>query len=238
MILGLDFTWLSDPLYLRWLFQGTLMTLGISVAGMVAAFAFGVTGAAVIHLRVPVLQNLARLLVDLFRNTPPLVQLFFLYFTLSEMGITLRDSAGRRVPLFGGVTCVVLSLGLYNGAIAVEIIRSGITAIQAQTTEGARSLGYSHLQIFRRIELPMALRLSIPAMTNNVVSLIKTSAQASLIAVADVLSYANQIMLENFRNLEVMLVIWIIYLAITTTFTTLARGAEQLLHIPGFGRST
>jgi polar amino acid transport system permease protein len=236
MILGLDFSWLSNPLYLHWLIQGTLMTVAISVAGMAAAFAFGVAGAAVIQLRVPLLQDLTRLLVDLFRNTPPLVQLFFLYFTLSDIGLSLTDAKGRSIPLFSGFTCVVLSLGFYNGAMAVEIIRSGIAAVPHETVEGARSLGYSNAQIFRRIELPMALRLSIPAMTNNIVSLIKTSAQASLVAVADVMYYANQIMLANFRNLEVMLVIWIIYLIISTFFAMLARGAERLLHIPGYGR--
>jgi len=235
MLLGLDFGWLADPLYIRWLINGTLMTILISVVGMAAAGAVGVAGAAVIHLRVPVLHDLARLLVELFRNTPPLVQLFFLYFMLSDMGLSFTDAAGRSIPLFGGFTCVVLSLGLYNGAVAVEIIRSGITAVPRQTIEGARSLGYSRAQIFREIELPMALRLTMPAMTNNIVSLIKTSAQASLIAVADVMYYASQIMLENFRNLEVMLVIWIIYLLIASGFAGAARMVEHLLRIPGFG---
>jgi polar amino acid transport system permease protein len=235
MIASVDFSFLSDPLYLKWLVQGTLMTIAISAAGMVAAFAVGVAGAAVIQLRIPLLQTLARILVDLFRNTPPLVQLFFLYFMLSDVGLSLTDAAGRSVPLFGGFSCVVLSLGFYNGAMAVEIIRSGISAVPAQTIEGARSLGYSSAQIFRRVELPMALRLTVPAMTNNVISLIKTSAQASLIAVADVMYYATQIMLENFRNLEVMIVIWLIYLAIASVFAMLAHGAERLLHIPGYG---
>jgi polar amino acid transport system permease protein len=235
MIAGLDFTWLSDPLYGKWLIQGTLMTIAISIVGMAAAFAFGVVGAAVIHLRTPLLQTLARILVDLFRNTPPLVQLFFLYFMLSEIGLNYTDAAGRSIPLFGGFACVVLSLGFYNGAMAVEIIRSGINGVPPQTIEGARSLGYSHAQTFWRVELPMALRLTVPAMTNNVVSLIKTSAQASLIAVADVMYYANQIMLENFRNLEVMLVVWAIYIVIASAFTVLAHGVERLLHIPGYG---
>ena len=235
MILGLDFDWLSDPLYLRWLMQGTLMTIVISAVGMVLAFAAGIAGAAIIHLRISVLHEVTRLLVDLFRNTPPLVQLFFLYFMLSDMGLSFTDAAGRSIPLFGGFTCVVLSLGLYNGAVAVEIIRSGITAVPSQTIEGARSLGYSRAQIFRQVELPMALRLSMPAMTNNIVSLIKTSAQASLIAVADVMYYASQIMLENFRNLEVMLVIWVIYLIIATGFAMAARMTERAFHIPGYG---
>lgn len=194
----LDFGWLTDPLYLKWLAQGTATTLALSLVGMAAAFVFGVVGAAVIHLRIPVAETLMRLLVDLFRNTPPLVQLFFLYFMLSDIGLSFTDARGYNVPIFSGFTCVVLSLGVYNGAMAVEIIRSGIAAVPEQTIEGARSLGYTSAQIFRQIELPIALRLTVPAMTNNVVSLIKTSAQASLIAVADVMYYATQIMQETF----------------------------------------
>ena len=84
-------------------------------------------------------------------------------------------------------------------------------------------------------KLPIGLRLSMPAMTNNMVSLVKTSAQASLVAVGDVMYYANQIMLETFRSLEVILLVWVIYLVLVSVLVALAGLAERRLALPGYG---
>lgn len=236
--MSLDFSWLGDPLYQQWLVRGIGNTLLMSLLGIVMMFVIGIAGAICMHFRLPVLETLTTILVELFRNTPPLVQLFFLYFMLSEIGITLTDPAtGRSVPLFTGFTCVVLSLGLYNGAVAVEIIRSGLLAVPSQTVEGARSLGYSRLNTFRHVELPIGLRLSVPAMTNNIVSLIKTSSQAALVAVADIMYGATQIMVETFRNLEVMLLIWAIYVVIASLAVVAIRLVAGVFRMPGYGTS-
>lgn len=236
MIFSLDFSWLADPLYVKWLLNGLATTLAITFVSTILVFAVGICGAAAAHLKIPVLAPLAEVFVDLFRNTPPLVQLFFLYFMLSGIGLSFTDPvSGNKIPLFSGFACVVLSLALYNGAIAIEVIRSGFGAVPEQTIEGARSLGFSRRQIFMNIELPMALRLTIPGMTSNIVSLIKTSAQASLVAVTDVMYYATQIMLDSFLNLEVMMVLWLIYLALATVVAAGAKGISRVFRIPGFG---
>lgn len=236
--MNLDFAWLSDPLYQQWLVRGIGNTVLMSLLGIVMMFAVGITGAICMHFRLPVLETLTTILVELFRNTPPLVQLFFLYFMLSEIGLNLTDPVtGRAVPLFTGFTCVVLSLGLYNGAIAVEIIRSGLLAVPSQTVEGARSLGYSRMKAFGHVELPIGLRLSVPAMTNNIVSLIKTSSQAALVAVADIMYGATQIMVETFRNLEVMLLIWAIYVLLASFAVVVIRRVALIFRMPGYGTS-
>ncbi|MGO4670884.1 amino acid ABC transporter permease [Bosea sp. 2RAB26] len=234
--MSLDYSWLSDALYQTWLLRGLGTTILMSLLGIVLMLVIGVAGALCLHFRLPVLETLTTVLVELFRNTPPLVQLFFLYFMLSEVGLKLTDpTTGRSVPLFSGFTCVVLSLGLYNGAIAVEIIRSGLLAVPSQTVEGARSLGYTRFQTFRHVELPIGLRLSMPAMTNNVVSLIKTSSQAALVAVPDIMYGATQISLETFRNLEVMLLIWILYVALASLAVVILRRLGDVFRIPGYG---
>lgn len=234
--MSLDYSWLADPLYQQWLLRGVGTTILMSCLGVVLMFVIGVAGAACLHFRLPVLETIVTVLVELFRNTPPLVQLFFLYFMLSDVGLKLTDPAtGRAVPLFTGFTCVVLSLGLYNGALAVEIVRSGLTGVPAQTVEGARALGYSRLQIFRYVELPIGLRLGVPAMTNNLVSLIKTSSQAALVGVADIMYGATQIMVETFRNLEVMLLIWVLYIAIASLAVLAVRATAFRLRMPGYG---
>lgn len=234
--MSLDYSWLSDGLYQTWLLRGLGATVLMSLLGIALMLVIGVAGALCLHFRLPVLETLTTVLVELFRNTPPLVQLFFLYFMLSEVGLKLTDPVtGRSVPLFSGFTCVVLSLGLYNGAIAVEIIRSGLLAVPSQTVEGARSLGYTRFQTFRHVELPIGLRLSMPPMTNNVVSLIKTSSQAALVAVPDIMYGATQISLETFRNLEVMLLIWILYVALASLAVVILRRVGDAFRIPGYG---
>jgi polar amino acid transport system permease protein len=234
--MSLDYSWLSDSLFPSLLLKGVGITVLMSLLGIVLMLVIGVAGAFCLHFRVRVLQSVVMVMVELLRNTPPLVQLFFLYFMLSEVGFHFVQAAtGRNIPLFSGFTCAVLSLGLYNGAIAVEIIRSGLFGVPSQTVEGARSLGYTRLQVFRHVELPIGLRLSMPAMTNNVVSLIKTSSQASLVAVADIMFAATRISVETFRNLEVMLLIWVLYVALASLAVFVMHRIAAAFRMPGYG---
>jgi len=234
--MSLDFSWLGDELYQYWLLRGLGTTIVMSLLGILLMLVIGVAGAICLHFRLPFIGTVTTVLVEFFRNTPPLVQLFFLYFMLSEAGVTLTDPvSGREVPLFSGFTCAVLSLGLYNGAIAVEIIRSGLLAVPTQTVEGARSLGYTRAQTFRFVELPIGLRLSLPAMTNNIVSLIKTSAQAALIAVPDIMYGATQISLETYRTLEIMMLVWVLYVGLATLAVLGLRQIGAAIQIPGYG---
>jgi polar amino acid transport system permease protein len=234
--MNMDFSWLGDSLYQSLLLKGVGITVLMSLLGTVLMLVIGIAGAMCLHFRVPVLQTLVTVLVELLRNTPPLVQLFFLYFMLSEIGLQLVDfGTGRSIPIFSGFVCVVLSLGLYNGAIAVEIVRSGLYGVPSQTVEGARSLGYTRFQVFRHVELPIGLRLTTSAMTNNVVSLIKTSSQASLVAVADIMFAATRISVESFRNLEVMLLIWVLYVALASLAVFAMHRIALAFRMPGYG---
>lgn len=234
--MNMDFSWLHDSVYQLLLLKGLGTTILMSAAGLVLMLVFGIAGAYVVHFRIPVLETLVTVIVELFRNTPPLVQLFFLYFMLSEIGLQFVDAAtGRHVPLFSGFACVVLSLGLYNGAIAVEIIRSGLFGVPSQTVEGAQSLGYTRFQVFRHVELPIGLRLSASAMSNNVVSLIKTSSQASLVAVADIMFAATRISVDTFRNIEVMLLIWILYVVLASLAVWGMNRLATAFRMPGYG---
>lgn len=236
---GFDFSWLADPLYLSWFVKGLTTTLLLSVIAGILSIIIGIVGAAILHFKTPFLEPLTVVLIDLFRNTPPLVQLFFFYFMLSDIGLSFTDPVtGSSMPVFSGFTCVVISLCTFNGAIAIEVVRSGISAVPPQTVEGAKSLGYTRRQVFMTTELPLALRMTVPTMTNNIVSIIKTSAQASLIAVTDITYYATQIMLDTFLNVEVMIVLWLIYVAIATVVSLGARAISRAVRVPGFGLVT
>lgn len=233
----LDFTWLLDPVYFGWLVQGLKNTLLLSVFGLIFMAIFGILGAICLHFRVAFLDSAVTVLVELARNTPSLVQLFFLYFMLSEMGLHFTDSlTGQKIPIFSGFACGVLMLGFYNGAIAVDIIRSGLLAVPKQTVEGARALGYSKWQAFRYVELPIGLRLTTPLMTNNIVALIKTSSQAALVAVPDLMYSATQIVMENFKSAEVMIVIWLLYVVIVSFVVLLIGYLANFTKMPGYNK--
>lgn len=234
--MSLSFDWLTDPLYVTWLYRGVLTTIGLGVLGNVLMMLIGVAGSYCLHYRLPILSPLVSILVDLFRNTPPLVQLFILYFTLPDLGVTFGGGDTASLPIFNGFTCVVISLALYNGAIAVEIIRSGLEAVPTSTVEAARSLGYSRIQIFFQVQLPIGFRLSFSSMINNVVSVIKTSSQASLVAVGDIMFYANQISLETFMNLEVMIIVLALYLTIVSLAVFVAKLVEAKMKMYGYGK--
>lgn len=235
--MSLDFTWLAVPHYQRLLLNGVSTTLQLSLCGLVLALLVGVVGASLIHWRVRYLSPVLTTFVELFRNTPSLVQLFFLYFMLSEMGIYFLDAeTGRRVPVFSGFTCAVLMLAMSNGAIAIEIIRSGLASIPKETVEAARSLGYSRWQLLIYVELPLSFRMTIPLMANNIVSLIKTTSQSALIAVPDLLYAANVIMSDTFRNAEVMILVWALYLGIVSICIQLIYVLHRRARIPGYGQ--
>lgn len=235
--MSFSFDWFADPLYLQWLWRGIVTTLSLSAWGLFFMLGIGVIGAFILRYRVPLLYSITTILVELFRNTPPLVQLFILYFTLPELGVTVGASGtSPGVPLFNGFVCVVISLALYNGALAIEIIRSGLAAVPRTTIEAAVSLGYKRTQIFRQVELPIGFRLCAPHMINNIVSLVKTSSQASLVAVGDIMFYANQISLETFMNLEVMIVVLALYLSIVSLTVFGARLLENHFRMYGYGK--
>lgn len=235
--MNIDFMWLTNPVYQGWLLTGISNTLLLSFFGLILMLIIGVLGAACVHFKTPVMAPVVTILVELFRNTPSLVQLFFLYFMLSEMGLHFIDSeTGRNIPLFSGFTCGVIMLGLYNGAIAVDIIRSGLLSVPKETIEAAHALGYSRWQIFTFVELPIGMRLTIPLMTNNVVTLIKTSSQAALVAVADLMYSATQIISETFRSMEVMMTVLIIYVVIVTASVVVIGWIAKATRMPGYGQ--
>ena len=149
------------------------------------------------------------------RNTPLLVQIFFLYFVTA--------------PLFdlGRTTTAILALSLFEGAYASEIFRAGITSIGRGQWEACYSLGLSRSQSYRHVVLPQALRRILPPLTSQAVSLIKDSALVSTIAVADLTMQGRMIVAETFLSFEIWFVVAAIYLTLTLALSGLAHSLER-----------
>ena len=120
--------------------------------------------------------------IQFFRNTPPLVQLYFFYFALGSY-LRMTSAAGLEVPLVTNFTWAAICLSLYAGAFNVEIFRAGIEAVPKETVEAAESARLQPARAYLHVILPLAFRISLPALNNNLVNLVKTTTIAYAIAV-------------------------------------------------------
>ena len=211
--------------------QGFVTTLKLSAICLVLSLALGAIAAWLADSRVAVVRAAIDGFVQLFRNTPPLVQLYFFYFAVGPM---LPKVGG--VPLLGSFGWAVVSLTLLETAFAAEIYRAGIEAVPKAMVEAAQALGYSRAQIFRKVVLPLAVRVTMPATTNNLVNLVKTTTLAYAIAVPELVYMSAQVWSEQVNVPEMMIVLLVCYVAIVGIINQLMQWLEARLRVPGFGQ--
>ena len=210
----LDFGVVADALpALLW---GCLGTLGLAVAGMVLAITIGIGGVMARGSRIRPLRSATIAFVEVVRNTPFLVQIFFLFFALPQLGLRLNPT----------VTAII-ALGLNGGAYAIEIIRGGVQSIHKGQTEAGLALGLHRAQVFRLVVLKPALRAIYPSLTGQFILLTLTSSICSSVAAYELTSVAQRIESDTFRSFEVYFTITLMYLAISwimmTGFAVLSR---------------
>lgn len=186
------------------LLVGAAATLGLASAGIVLALVVGITGAVLRQSRYRLLRLVVRAFVELIRNTPFLVQIFFLFFALPFAGIRLSST-----------TTAIIALGINGGAYSIEIIRGGIDAIGRGQIEAGLSLGLSRIDVFRFIVLRPALRAIYPALTSQFILLMLTSSVCASISAFELTSVAQKVESDTFRSFEVFFTITAIYLALS-----------------------
>ena len=236
MFFNLNYSWLMDSTYQTWLKNGILNTIGLSLLCIIFSLIIGLVGVWLQDSSFKWLTKMIQGYIQVFRNTPPLVQLFFIFFVLASILPKVYDSTtGGERPLLGSFSTAVIALSLFAGAFNIEIFRSGIDAIPKTTLEAGKSLGFSRSQCFFLIIFPLAFRICLPALNNNLVNLIKTTTLASTIATPELLYYAGQIYADNFATLEVMLFIWLVYVVLVGMLVTFMHWLEHKLSIPGYG---
>lgn len=201
------------------LLEGLGVTLQISLISLVLSFIFGLL-TAVFRLSDSLIGSLiARGYLELVRNTPLLVQIFFIYFVLGPV---------LQIDRFASA---VLALSLFEGAYASEILRGGILSVSIGQWEAGSSLGLSRHENFRYIILPQAIRHILPPLTNQAVSLVKDSALVSTIAVYDLTMQGQAIISETFLTFELWFTIAAIYLTITISLSVLVHLLERKLNL-------
>lgn len=201
------------------LIKGLLITIQITAISLVLAFILGLTSAFMRLSRSFLARTIARGYLEIIRNTPLLVQLFFIYFVLSP------------VLDISGFTSAVLALSLFEGAYASEIFRAGIVSIHREQWEAAFSIGLNRYQTYRLVILPQALRRILPPLTSQAVSLIKDSALVSTIAIYDLTMRGQTIIAETFLVFEIWFTVAAIYLTITLVVSASVFFMEKRLRI-------
>lgn len=233
---GLNFTVFYDGYHASNFFEGIVVTLELAVVSILASIAIGIAGAFAQSAGPAWLRYLIDGFVSIFRNTPPLVQMFFFYFGIGSLLPTSDNDIGLAEPFFTNFQWAILALSLFAGAFNIEIFRSGIEAVPRTTVEATEALGYSKLGQYRYVVLPLALRICLPALTNNLVNLLKSTTLAYTIAVPETLYAVQQIWTSSQNVPEMMTLLLFVYLVLVGILVWIMHMWQRAIEIPGYSR--
>lgn len=204
--------------------KAAVLTLRIGVLGIIFAILTGLLCSVIRQLKIPVLRQLTAVYIELSRNTPLLVQLFFIYYGLPKIGI--RTNAE---------TCGVAGLAFLGGSYMAEAFRSGLEAVGKIQHESAVSLGLTGLQTFRYVILPQAFAISFPGITANVIFLLKETSVFSAISLMDLMFTAKDQIGLYYKTTECLALLVLFYLIILLPVSLLGSLIERRIRHAEFG---
>jgi polar amino acid transport system permease protein len=208
--------WIRDNA--PYILGGIWITVVVSIASIALAVVLALLGALGRISTNPILFGLSSLYVSLVRGTPLLVQIFIIFFALPQVGIVLP-------PIPSGI----IALAFNYGAYMTEIFRAGIQAVPRGQQEAARALGMPERLVFRRIVLPQAVRIVIPAIGNEFIAMIKDSSLVSIITVQELLWRARAVGTRDARSIQAFLVAALVYWVLTIIFSYFQGRLERTL---------
>ena len=208
------------PLYAK----AAVLTVKIAAIGIAGSLAVGLVCAAVTQFRIPVIGRIVTAYVELSRNTPLLVQLFFIYFGLPRVGIK-----------WSGETCAIVGLIFLGGAYMAEALRSGLDSIATIQWESSAALGLTRTQTLRHVALPQAIATSVPPLAANVIFLLKETSVVSVVALPDLVYVAKDLIGMSYNTSEALILLVIAYLVILLPVSIAARLIEKKVRRGGFG---
>lgn len=218
--LDIDFIKEYTPMYV----EAAKLTIGIALVGIIISLVIGLICSMIQYYKIPVFRRIVAVYIELSRNTPLLVQLFLLYFGLPKAGIKL-----------GSVTCAIIGLSFLGGSYMAEAFRSGLESIEKIQLESGLSIGLSHRQVMTNVIFPQALSISIPALCANIIFLIKETSVFSVVALADLMYVAKDLIGLYYNTDEALLMLVISYLVLLLPISIIAALLERRLRYAGFG---
>ncbi|MBG6070849.1 MULTISPECIES: amino acid ABC transporter permease [unclassified Polaromonas] len=212
--------------YLEWMMTAWGWTLSVAIASWVVAMIFGsLMGTLRTLPNSPWLVRLGNVWVELFRNIPLLVQIFLWYFVVPKMFPAMKD-----VP---GFVLVVLALGFFTSARIAEQVRAGVQALPRGQRYAGMALGFSTVQTYRYVILPMAFRIIMPPLTSESMNLLKNSSVAFAVSIAELTMFAMQAQEETSRGIEIYIAVTALYAISAFAVNRLMALVEKKMQIPG-----
>lgn len=220
----MDFEFISAhiPLYM----EAAGLTIKIAAIGILGAFGVGMICSLIKELKVPVLKELVEIYIELSRNTPLLIQLFFLYFGLPKLGIVLSSEV-----------CGIAGLIFLGGSYMAEGFRTGIDNVPLIQKESAFSLGMTRKQTFWKIVMPQAVATSVPVFCANIIFLIKETSVFSAVALADLMFVTKDLIGLYYKTDEALFMLVIAYLVILLPISLVSSWIERRVRYAGFGNT-
>ena len=208
------------PLYQK----AAILTVKLGVLGVLFAVLIGLVCALVQYYKIPVLKQITAVYIELSRNTPLLVQLFFIYYGLPKIGLKISASV-----------CGVVGLAFLGGSYMAETFRGGLEAVEPIQTESAYSLGMNRAQTFRYVILPQAMSVSVPAFVANVIFLLKETSVFSTVSLMDLMFTAKDLIGLYYKTTEALFLLVVFYLIILLPVSILGSIVERRIRRAGFG---
>lgn len=220
----MDFDFIKEviPLYV----EATWLTLRIGFIGIILSFITGIFSAVVRYWKIPVLNVIVRVYTEISRNTPLLIQLFFLYFALPRLGVKLS-----------GEQCGIIGLTFLGGSYMAETVRSSIETVGRPQLESGMCVGLNKIQLVRYVVLPQALSVSVPGLVANIIFLLKETSVFSAVALADLMYVAKDLIGLYYKTEESLFLLVIAYFIILLPISLLSRFIEKRLRYGQFGNS-
>ncbi|MCR4741373.1 MAG: amino acid ABC transporter permease [Treponema sp.] len=212
----MDFNFIKENLDLY--YKAAILTLRLGFTGIILSFFTGLFCALITYWKVPVIKKIIAVYIEISRNTPLLIQLFFLYFALPKLGIKLSSEA-----------CAIIGLTFLGGSYMAESIRSAIESVSKNQIESGLCLGLSKIQILFYLILPQALRFCIPGIVANIIFLLKETSLFSAVALADLMFVAKDLIGLYYKTEEALFLLVIAYFIILLPISLLAHFLEKRL---------
>ena len=218
----MDFEFIKQvfPLYV----EAAGLTVKIGVLGIVLSIFLGFICTLILHRKIPVLRQLVSIYIELSRNTPLLIQLFFIYYGLPKLGVKMD-----------AFLCGVLGLAFLGGGYMCEAFRSGIETVDRIQEESALSLGLSHNQTLLYVILPQAISISTPAFVANIIFLLKETSVFSAISLMDLMFTTKDLIGLYYKTVESLALLVFFYLIILLPVSLLGSYVERKVRYAGFG---
>ncbi len=211
------------PLYV----EAAGLTVRIALIGILCAFLVGLFCSMIRYLKVPILKGMVQGYIELSRNTPLLIQLYFLYFGLPKIGI-----------LFSSEQCAIIGLAFQGGSYMAEAFRSGLESVSKVQKDTGLSLGMTEKQVLQYVVLPQAISTSVPVFCANVIFLIKETSVFSAVALADLMFVTKDLIGIYYKTDEALWMLVIAYLLLLLPISILSSVLERKVRYAGFGNTS